>query len=102
MEGISRTLVQEKAVLVARQGDPKSPAAGTLLARQRILHAELEAATARQEAASRPLPAEGAPFRHPDLIRRDIRRIENELRKVQDRLREIDVQISSGASKAAT
>ena len=59
MEGISRTLIQEKAVLVARQGDPKSPAAGTLLARQRILHAELEAATARQEAASRPLPVNG-------------------------------------------
>jgi hypothetical protein len=102
MEGISRTLVQEKAVLVARQGDPKSPAAGTLLARQRILHAELEAATARQQAAERPLPVSSAAIRHPDQIRRDIRRIENELRKVQDRLREIDVQISSGASKAAT
>lgn len=102
MEGISRTLIQERAVLVARQGDPKSPAAGTLLARQRILHAELESATARQEAASRPHPANGGAIRHPDQIRRDIRRIENELRKVQDRLREIDVQISSGASKAAT
>jgi len=105
MEGISRTLVQEKAVLVARQGDPKSPAAGTLLARQRILHAELEAATARQQQAERPTsPASGVPLnvRHPDQIRRDIRRIENELCKVQDRLREIDVQINAGAAKAAT
>jgi hypothetical protein len=105
MEGFTtRSLTQEKAILVARQGDPKFPAAGTLLARQRILNAELEAATQRYAKGEQAyLPASGTPYthRHPELIRRDIRRIENELNKLQDRLREIDAQVAASGNKAA-
>ena len=100
MEGISRTLTQERAILVARQGDPKSPAPGTLLARQKILHAELEAAHAKQTALVHAGRATAvATVRHPEQIRRDIRRIEAELIKVQSRLREIERQIASGIDR---
>jgi hypothetical protein len=37
--------------------------------------------------------------RHPDQIRRDIRRIENELIRVQSRLREIDAEAAADAEK---
>lgn len=103
MEGTTtRTLIQEKAILVARQGDPKNPASGTLLHRQRVLNAELQMATSRNQPVLLSTTANGVPYqmRHPDQIRRDIRRIENELRKVQDRLREIDVQVAAGAKTA--
>jgi hypothetical protein len=100
MEGHGRTLTQEKAILVARQGDPKSPAAGTLLARQKILHAELESAHERTATrADRDIGGIALLIRHPDLIRRDIRRIERELIRVQARLREIDEQIAVIAEK---
>ena len=103
MEGFTtRTLIQEKAILVARQGDPKSPAPGTLLARQRILNAEIELAMKRFDQGAHAFnPVSGTPYahRHPELIRRDIRRIEKELNKVQDRLREIDVQMAANVSK---
>jgi hypothetical protein len=102
MEGIGRTLTQERAILVARQGDPKSPAPGTLLARQKILHAELEAAHSQSAESPRDHygPATLAPARHPDLIRRDIRRIEDELIRVQRRLREIERQMANGGDRA--
>jgi hypothetical protein len=101
MEGLSRTLIQEKAILVARQGDPQCPAPGTLLARQKILHAELETALARRSsplAESVTAVSTAAP-RHPDQIRRDIRRIENELIRVQARLREIDQRMAVAAAR---
>ena len=98
MELVTRTLVQERAILVARQGDPKSPAAGTLLARQRILHAELEAAhdrTSTDRAPPSPPSEEGVPLRHADQIRRDIRRIERDLGSLQSRLRDIDQEMEA-------
>ena len=98
MEAVTRTLTQERAILVARQGDPKSPAPGTLLARQKILHAELEAATARTRVTPSGLstaPAATLTHRQADLVRRDLRRIENELIRVQSRLREIDAQVAA-------
>lgn len=104
MEGTTnRTLIQEKAILVARQGDPKNPASGTLLHRQRILNAELQTATGRDEPVLLSPSSNGMPYqlRHPDQIRRDIYRIENELRKVQDRLREIDMKLADGGNKSA-
>jgi predicted DNA-binding helix-hairpin-helix protein len=105
MEGLSRTLTQERAILVARQGDPKSPAAGTLLARQKILHVELESAHKRQQIVASGLGSTTATAmltqRHPDQIRRDIRRIENELIRVQSRLREIDAEAAADAEKDA-
>lgn len=104
MEGLSRTLTQERAILVAKQGDPKSPAPGTLLARQKILHVELEAAHKRQQIVAAGLGSTTATAmltqRHPDQIRRDIRRIENELIRVQSRLREIDAEAAADAEKA--
>jgi hypothetical protein len=102
MEAVSRTLTQERAILVAKQGDPKSPAPGTLLARQKILHAELEAAHARtrQLASGQLSPQANAQFRQADQIRRDIRRIEQDLIRVQNRLREIDAEVSASAEKS--
>jgi hypothetical protein len=104
MEGLSRTLTQERAILVAKQGDPKSPAPGTLLARQKILHVELEAAHKRQQIVAAGMGSSSATAlltqRHPDQIRRDIRRIENELIRVQSRLREIDAEALADAEKA--
>lgn len=103
MEGLSRTLTQERAILVARQGDPKSPAAGTLLARQKILHGELEAALKREQIVASGLGSTSATAlltqRHPDQIRRDLRRIEGELIRVQSRLREIDAEAAADADK---
>jgi hypothetical protein len=102
MEGLSRTLTQERAILVAKQGDPKSPAAGTLLARQKILHVELESAHKRQQIVASGLGSTATAMltqRHPDQIRRDIRRIENELIRVQSRLREIDAEAAANADK---
>lgn len=98
MEAVTRTLTQERAILVARQGDPKSPAPGTLLARQKILHAELEAATAQTRVAPSGLsttPLATLTHRQADLVRRDLRRIENEIIRVQSRLREIDAQVAA-------
>jgi hypothetical protein len=104
MEGLSRTLTQERAILVAKQGDPKSPAPGTLLARQKILHVELDAAHKRQQIVAAGMGSSAATAlltqRHPDQIRRDIRRIENELIRVQSRLREIDAEALADAEKA--
>lgn len=103
MESLSRTLTQERAILVARQGDPKSPAPGTLLARQKILHVELEAAHKRQQIVASGLGSTAATAmltqRHPDQIRRDIRRIESELIRIQNRLREIDAEAAADAEK---
>jgi hypothetical protein len=103
MEAPTRTLVQEKAILVARQGDPNAPAPGTLLARQKILHAELEAAHQRSKrnktsAVSVVDPTRPA-VRQTDQIRRDIRRIERELGALQLRLREIDKAMAEGADR---
>ncbi len=102
MEGLSRSLTQERAILVAKQGDPKSPAPGTLLARQKILHVELESAHKRQQIVASGMGGTATAMltqRHPDQIRRDIRRIENELISVQSRLREIDAEAAAEAEK---
>ncbi len=105
MESFSRSLTQERAILIARQGDPKSPAPGTLLARQKILHAELEAAHAKSGSP----PKKGSVAvavvtmnRQPDQIRPDIRRVERELIALQSRLREIDQLMAEAAEKRAS
>ena len=105
MESFSRTLTQERAILIARQGDPNSPAPGTLLARQKILHAELEASHARAASSvNQGAVAVAATFaanRQPDQVRRDLRRVERELIALQSRLREIDQTMAEDAEKRA-
>lgn len=96
MKGSDRELHQQLAILGARQGDPESPASGTLYARRRRLQAELDQANLEQSGDS---GAEGSPkggtalearVRHSrpiDAIDRELRRVEQEIGAVQ---REID------------
>ncbi|HUY92183.1 MAG TPA: hypothetical protein VMV10_25815 [Pirellulales bacterium] len=96
MKGSDRELHQQLAILGARQGDPESPASGTLYARRRRLQAELEQANLEQagEANGKDLPtgavALEARTRHSrpiDTIDRELRRVEQEIGAVQ---RQID------------
>ncbi|HVW35965.1 MAG TPA: hypothetical protein VHB99_01630 [Pirellulales bacterium] len=96
MKGSDRELNQQLAILGARQGDPESPASGTLYARRRRLQAELDQANLEQsgdgglEGASVGGTALEARVRHSrpiDTIDRELRRVEQEIGAVQ---REID------------
>lgn len=96
MKGSDRELNQQLAILGARQGDPESPASGTLYARRRRLQAELEQANLEQagdaggkESSSGGVAlAERARHSRPvDTIDRELRRVEQEIGAVQ---REID------------
>jgi hypothetical protein len=96
MKGSDRELNQQLAILGARQGDPESPASGTLYARRRRLQAELDQANLEQsgeggpEGASAGGTALEARVRHSrpiDTIDRELRRVEQEIGAVQ---REID------------
>lgn len=96
MKGSDRELHQQLAILGARQGDPDSPASGTLYARRRRLQAELEQANLEQvgDSGGKDLSSGGvaveARARHSrpiDAIDRELRRVEQEIGVVQ---REID------------
>ena len=98
MKGSDRELHQQLAMLGARQGDPDSPASGTLFARRRRLQAELDQASLEQSGEGGYQTALGGGLavesvlraghgRSVDAIGRDLRRVEAEIGAVQ---REID------------
>jgi hypothetical protein len=110
MESPAKKLRQQLAILAARQGDPESPASGTLLARRHRLNEEL----ARAESAEQS-PASGAPIgvveprggeaagfpsrRSPSVIRRDLRVVDQEIDEIQQRIKEIDRVIAAAEHK---
>jgi hypothetical protein len=98
MKGSDREVHQQLAMLGARQGDPDSPASGTLFARRRRLQAELDQANFEQSGEALQQNAHGGGLalesvlrtghgRSADAIGRDLRRVEAEIGAVQ---REID------------
>lgn len=108
MESRSRTLHQQRAALSARQGDPESPASGTLFARQQRLQAELAQATADQTDVHRSgggmdsARASVSALRRSRptfLIQRDLWTVQKEIDAVQSEIDVIDRQILKSAKK---
>ncbi|MGE0605787.1 MAG: hypothetical protein AB7O62_01585 [Pirellulales bacterium] len=102
MESRSQTLHQQRAALGARQGDPESPASGTLFARRSRLESELALATS--DDADALTPFDGGlnraatvmvgRVRPTFLIRRDLRIVQQEIDSVQSQLDAIDRQLN--------
>src|SRR2546423_335727 len=97
MERSNKQLLQERAILGARQGDPESPLGGTLLARQRRLRADLERVDSENgmmghgvSAIVAPMPAAGLSSRSRAAIERELDLVEAELAAAQHRIAEID------------
>ena len=102
-------LRQRRAMLGARQGDPESPASGTLYARQRLLQAELEALEEETLAACEPrahaTPTAGVLTRAVhrrsiEAILLDMRRVNEELVGIQQEVEEIDRLIAGVERKS--
>jgi hypothetical protein len=101
MDHPARTLYQERAALGARQGDPESPASGTLYARRRRLAEELEAIegdqTAMAEGGSAGLAVRYAGTsvmtrrrRSMSEVQRDLAVVDDEIGVLQERIDAID------------
>lgn len=105
MDSRERTIRQQMAILGARQGDPDSPASGTLFARRLRLHSELESIS-REAPASAPssvvetdtVASLLATSRSVHAVRRDIAAVDAEILALQRRLSELD-QILNGAPR---
>jgi hypothetical protein len=112
MDSPTRRLRQQRAALVATQGDPELPIGGTLFARQARLRNELQQALAPGEGdetaspgRSRQMLAVRAPAarhaRSPAAIHADMQRVHAEIRSIQDEIDRIDDLIAEAEGKTA-
>lgn len=111
MESPAKKLRQQLAILAARQGDPESPASGTLLARRQRLNEELARADSGDQTSTlaaapvAPMSMRGsdalgfASRRSTSAIRRDIRIVDQEIDELQRRMKEIDRIIADAEHK---
>jgi hypothetical protein len=97
----SKKLRQQRAALGARQGDPETPASGTLYARRRRLAQELETIVAEQgadgDSTSRG-PSIGATMlrlqRSSAEVQRDLEVLDAEIEDLQQQIDAIDLQLT--------
>jgi len=108
MESPAKKLRQQLAILAARQGDPESPASGTLLARRQRLNEELARADSGDQNSTLAVAAKNmrgndalgfASRRSTSAIRRDIRIVDQEIDDLQRRMKEIDRIIADAEHK---
>jgi len=89
MELPSKKLRQQRAALGARQGDPETPASGTLYARRRRLAQELESIESEQSA---PADFSLSPSRS-SQVGISLARIQRSVAEVQRDLQALDAEI---------
>lgn len=98
MELPSKRLRQQRAALGARQGDPESPASGTLYARRRRLAQELESIETEQPGSSDYNPDRSSHgglsvarlMRSAIEVQRDLQALDAEIEDLQQQIDDID------------
>ncbi len=103
MESPTKKLYQQRALLKAQQGDPESPASGTLYSRRQRLEQELERTRLQEAAALDPVlgqrqyanSATGvlAKRRSSSVIEQDLRTVQAEIDRLQLEIDEVDTLI---------
>lgn len=110
MDSPTRRLRQQRATLVATQGDPDLPIGGTLYARLVRLRAELQQSLRHGESGLVATHGRSAPpsfgggnpaasARSTGAIHADMREVHAEIRTIQDEIDRIDVLISAAEGK---
>jgi hypothetical protein len=102
----SKKLCQQRAILTARQGDPQSPASGTLYARRQRLANQLDAIELEEavvahsmcQVATRRSVAIGA-FRSSSEVQRELAAVDLEIERLQEQIDAIDRQLVRGDRK---
>jgi hypothetical protein len=112
MDSPTRRLRQQRAALVATQGDPELPIGGTLFARQARLRNELQQALAPGE-GDEPVSSSRSPqvlavralstryARSPAAIHAEMQRVHAEIRSIQEEIDRIDDLIAKAEDKPA-
>jgi hypothetical protein len=112
MDSPTRRLRQQRAALVATQGDPELPIGGTLFARQARLRNELQQALAPGE-GDEPVSTSRSPqvlavralstryARSPAAIHAEMQRVHAEIRSIQEEIDRIDDLIAKAEDKPA-